>query len=100
MQRTLNARWKTLTVAAIGIALCLAATGCERTATSSDVQPVAVAAKEVAVAHARLEPWPETIRIQGSLLAFEDATIGSKLAGRVQTVAVDVGSIVREGDPW
>jgi RND family efflux transporter MFP subunit len=83
----------------IVIAACISATGCERTATSSDVQPLPAAAKEVAVAHARLEPWPETIRIQGSLLAFEDATIGSKLAGRVQTVAVDVGSIVREGDP-
>jgi RND family efflux transporter MFP subunit len=48
---------------------------------------------------ARLEPWPETIRIQGSLLAYEDATIGSKLAGRVETVAVDLGSIVERGDP-
>jgi RND family efflux transporter MFP subunit len=46
-----------------------------------------------------LEPWPETIRIQGSLLAYEDATIGSKLAGRVATVAVDLGSIVKRGDP-
>jgi RND family efflux transporter MFP subunit len=45
-----------------------------------------------------LEPWPETIRIQGSLLAFEDATIGSKLAGRVEAVAVDVGSIVKRGE--
>lgn len=46
-----------------------------------------------------MEPWPETIRIQGSLLAYDDAVVGSKLAGRVQTVAVDIGSIVEAGDP-
>jgi RND family efflux transporter MFP subunit len=46
-----------------------------------------------------IAPWPETIRVQGSLLAFEDAVIGSKLAGRVDEVAVDRGSIVKRGDP-
>jgi RND family efflux transporter MFP subunit len=62
--------------------------------------PVApVAAKEVIVVKARLEPWPETIRIQGSLLAYEDATVGSKLAGRVAKVLVDVGSIVKRDQP-
>lgn len=55
--------------------------------------------KEVIVTEARLEPWPETIRIQGSLLAYEDAVVGSKLAGRVASVSVDLGSIVKRGDP-
>ena len=32
------------------------------------------------------------------MLAYEDAVIGSKLAGRVDTVTVDVGSIVRRGE--
>jgi RND family efflux transporter MFP subunit len=45
-----------------------------------------------------LEPWPQTIRVQGSLLAFEEATIGSKLSGRVDKVEVDLGSVVRPGD--
>jgi RND family efflux transporter MFP subunit len=56
-------------------------------------------ARQVAVVAARLEPWPETIRVQGSLLAFDEATVGSKLAGRVAEVAVDLGSIVKRGDP-
>jgi RND family efflux transporter MFP subunit len=63
------------------------------------VDAAPVAAKKVVVAEARLEPWPETIRVQGSLLAYEDAVVGSKLAGRVATVHVDIGSIVKAGDP-
>ena len=55
--------------------------------------------KKVAITQARREPWPQTIRVQGSLLAYEDAVIGSKLAGRVATVDVDLGSIVRRGEP-
>lgn len=54
-------------------------------------------ARELVVAQARLEPWADTVRVQGSLLAYEDSTIGSKLAGRVETVAVDLGSRVRRG---
>lgn len=55
-------------------------------------------AKQVHVAAARLEPWPVTVRVQGSLLADEDAVIGSKLAGRVETVHVDLGSVVKRGE--
>ena len=58
-----------------------------------------VATKPVAVIQAHLDPWPETIRVQGSLLAYEDAIVGSKLAGRVDKVFVDLGSIVKAGDP-
>jgi RND family efflux transporter MFP subunit len=76
-----------------------AATGCHKVSPPSSVKAQPAAAKQVAVVEARLEPWPLTIRVQGSLLAFEDAIIGSKLAGRVATVEVDLGSIVRRGAP-
>jgi RND family efflux transporter MFP subunit len=59
----------------------------------------AVAPKEVVVVTAHLQPWPKTVSIQGSLLADEDAVIGSKVAGRVDSVAVDLGSVVKRGDP-
>jgi RND family efflux transporter MFP subunit len=36
--------------------------------------------------------------VQGSLLAHEDSVIGSKLACRVDSVAVDLGSVVKKGD--
>jgi RND family efflux transporter MFP subunit len=63
------------------------------------VETESVPAKEVAVVRARLESWPRTIQVQGSLLAYEDAVIGSKLAGRVAEIAVDLGSVVRQGEP-
>jgi RND family efflux transporter MFP subunit len=78
----------------------LATIGCEHAAVPSSPQtPASVVPKEVSVVQTRLEPWPETIRVQGSLLAYEEATVGSKLAGRVDAVAVDLGSIVIAGAP-
>jgi RND family efflux transporter MFP subunit len=82
----------------VGLAMC-AAIGCEKTAQPVAVQAAPGNAKEVAVVQARRETWPETIRVQGSLLAFEDAVVGSKLAGRVAEVFVDLGSIVKRGEP-
>jgi RND family efflux transporter MFP subunit len=74
--------------------------GCEKAVSPNPVQPVGgAAAKRVSVVVARLESWPKTIRVQGSLLAYEDATVGSKLAGRVADVAVDLGTIVKRGEP-
>ena len=46
----------------------------------------------------RLETWPETVRVQGNLLGYEQSTVGAKLGGRVDEVPVDLGSVVREGD--
>jgi RND family efflux transporter MFP subunit len=81
----------------------LAALGCNQTTAPADASSVAakktVAPKEVAVVEAALRPWPRTVAIQGSLLADEDSVIGSKLACRVDTVSVDLGSIVKKGDP-
>jgi RND family efflux transporter MFP subunit len=82
----------------VGIAICGVGIGCEHSAAPSPEVVQQAAAKSVAVVQASLEPWPETIRVQGSLLAFEDATVGSKLAGRVDKVEVDLGSVVNQGD--
>lgn len=64
--------------------------------------PVAVkkttAPKEVTVVQAAMQPWPKTVTVQGSLLAHEDAVIGTKLACRVDSVMVDLGSVVKKGD--
>jgi RND family efflux transporter MFP subunit len=86
----------------VGVAGIAGVSGCEKQAASNPVKAAAAggtAAKQVAVVEARLEAWPETIRVQGSLLAYDDATVGSKLAGRVAEVAVDLGSIVKRGEP-
>jgi RND family efflux transporter MFP subunit len=98
MLRALNEQRISWTFNLVCFALYISTAGCEHTAPSPQVQ-TASAPKKVAVVRAHLEPWPETIRVQGSLLAYEDATVGSKLAGRVDTVAVDLGSIVKVGEP-
>jgi RND family efflux transporter MFP subunit len=52
---------------------------------------------QVTVAEAAFELWPEKVRVQGSLLGDEQAVIGAKIPGRVENVAVDLGSIVNQG---
>jgi RND family efflux transporter MFP subunit len=87
-----------LTHALVVIVVLVAALACRQ----SEAPPVeakqAAAPKEVVVAQAALHPWPQTVRVQGSLLAHEDSVIGSKLACRVDSVAVDLGSVVKKGD--
>jgi RND family efflux transporter MFP subunit len=53
----------------------------------------------VQVADVRLETWPRTVRVQGSLLADEQAVIGAKIPGRVESVPVDLGTPVKERQP-
>jgi RND family efflux transporter MFP subunit len=98
MPLTSNARCYSNAILAISMMVYIAACGCKEIATPGAVSPTGVAAKQVTVIEARLESWPETIRVQGSLLAYEDAVVGSKLAGRVAEVAVDLGSVVQRGD--
>ncbi|BBO36426.1 efflux RND transporter periplasmic adaptor subunit [Lacipirellula parvula] len=83
-------------------ATSLALLGCGKAdpaATPSAAKMAPLAPKEVEVVAAQLLPWPRTVTVQGALLADEDAVLGSKLAGRVATVSVDLGSIVKKGDP-
>jgi RND family efflux transporter MFP subunit len=84
-----------------GGALLLLSGGCAKsggTVSASDIAAEKAAPKSVRVITVRQEPWPVTVRVQGSLLADEDAVIGSKLAGRVESVAVDLGSVVKRGE--
>lgn len=80
------------------LVVCAGTTGCEHAAPTVTGKAPPPDAKSVAIIQVSLSPWPETIRVQGSLLAFDEATVGSKLAGRVNTVEVDLGSIVKAGD--
>jgi RND family efflux transporter MFP subunit len=86
------------TLSILATIACIALVGCQRHGPPEAAKAAPASAKQVGVVAARLEPWPETIRVQGSLLAYEDSTVGSKLAGRVDKVFVDIGSIVKAGD--
>jgi len=92
--------WRASVWGALSLALLATVGGCARKA-GSEPQPQAAAKPppEVVVTEARLEVWPETIRVQGNLRGHEHATVGSKLAGRIGDVHIDLGSPVRRGDP-
>lgn len=98
MLPTILVRWIDSAVVATAIGLGFAVAGCHESAPAKVAEAAPVPAKEVAVTRASLQAWPQTIRVQGSLLAHEDAVIGSKLAGRVGEIAIDLGSVVRKGD--
>jgi RND family efflux transporter MFP subunit len=42
-------------------------------------------------------PVGQTVTVNGTLAAFDQATISVKVPGRLQTISVDLGSIVRKG---
>ena len=102
MQRTCLPIFPAHIASLLGVVFLLSSIGCQKGDSAADSvvgdsgQP---AAKEVVVASALVQPWPVTLRVQGSLLADENAVVGSKIAGRVETVSVDLGTIVKIGQP-
>ena len=83
--------------AIVCLAMVVVHAGCEKSALTVVTPAAEPVAKEVAVVRAQLQAWPRTISVQGSMLAYEDAVIGSKLAGRIAEVSVDRGSVVQKG---
>lgn len=93
----LRAAWAWAVLLPLGAALA----GCQTKAAPEATPAVesTAAPAQVDVATAELRPWPGVVRVQGSLLADEHAVVGTKVAGRVQKVHVDLGSHVAAGDP-
>jgi RND family efflux transporter MFP subunit len=60
-------------------------------ATSSKPRPVRAAAAEV-------RPMERAVTVTGLLLADEDATLSVKIGGRLRSLTVDLGSVVKRGD--
>ncbi len=71
---------------------------CQRTPTANAQAPAPLE-RDVRVAVAVDESWPTLLRIAGDLHADEDALLASKVAGRVASVAVDLGTRVEAGAP-
>lgn len=55
------------------------------------------APKRVRTARVEARPLPKSVQVNGTLDAYEKATIGAKVPGRVQLLAVDLGTRVRRG---
>lgn len=54
-------------------------------------------ARQVKVARAAEMPMGQTVTVNGTLAAFDQASIGAKVPGRLQSIGVDLGTNVRRG---
>ncbi|MEW6156875.1 MAG: efflux RND transporter periplasmic adaptor subunit [Verrucomicrobiota bacterium] len=70
---------------------CKPSTGSPHAKPSADAQPRAVSA-----ICAASQAWPRTIRATGSLAAFDQATLSTKVSGYLQELPVDLGTVVSE----
>jgi RND family efflux transporter MFP subunit len=96
--------WRWFTVALLISGLALAACGGDRNAQASSKDgsdghggPGSLPAREVRVARAETAPLARTVAVSGTLAADEEAELGPKVAGRLATLAVDLGDNVRRG---
>jgi len=54
-------------------------------------------ARQVKTARVEEIPFGETVTANGTLAAYDQSTAGVKVAGRLKTISVDLGSVVRRG---
>lgn len=86
-------------LAAFYFAMAVVSVGCQGSVTP----PPAPTAEDapptpVHVTSASVQEWPSTVRVQGSLMADEQAVVGSRVNGLVRSVMVDLGSVVKKGE--
>lgn len=55
------------------------------------------ATRKVKTARVEETPFGETVTANGTLAAFDQSTAGVKVAGRLSSISVDLGSVVRRG---
>lgn len=84
-----------------GALLCvLTIAGCSKAPVAQDApKPQAEEIPTVAVTPARMQTWGQSVTVHGTLLPDESAVLGCKVAGRVAEMLVDVGDLVRKGQP-
>lgn len=88
-------RMRTLVCAAL---LSLAAAACSRNDAASKKGPArADTARPVKTAVVTEQTMERTVAVIGTLAAQDEATLSVKVAGRIQTIAVDLGSTVKKG---
>ncbi len=80
------------------LAAALAVAGCSHQTGPKQEKAAAGPPPTVRVTAAQLQDWPRVVRVQGSLAGDEEAVVGANVAGLVQEVPVDLGTVVRKGD--
>jgi len=82
------------------IVCALTPVGCSKAPVAHEaLKPETVEIPTVAVTPARLQTWGQSVAVHGTLLPDESAVLGCKVAGRVAEMQVDVGDLVRKGQP-
>jgi RND family efflux transporter MFP subunit len=76
--------------------LAVVAVSCRESETKS--RPGAEAPRAVAIETAALRPMERTLAVTGTLAAQEQATLSVKVPGRLERIAIDLGSAVKRGD--
>src|ERR1044071_1843450 len=84
-------------------AMALAPAGCSKRAAAESGKETAApasarAARAVTVATVADQVMERSVAVIGSLAAHDEATLSVKVPGRLQTLAVDLGSSVRQGE--
>lgn len=82
-----------------GYLALLAGCGHEAAPAAPQVDAVPAVPPVVAVSQAEMQTWGQRVRVHGTLLPDETATLGSKVPGRIAEVLVDVGDVVRKDQP-
>jgi RND family efflux transporter MFP subunit len=54
-------------------------------------------ARQVKTVQVAETPIGETVTVNGTLAAYDQATVGTKVAGRLQSISVDFGTVVHKG---
>lgn len=54
-------------------------------------------ARQVRTVQVAQTPIGETVTVNGTLAAYDQTTVGLKVAGRLQMISVDLGTVVRKG---
>jgi RND family efflux transporter MFP subunit len=84
---------------AVSASLVVLLAGCKGDSSSASAQEgkPEQAPKQVRTERAQLRQLGTSVLVNGTLDAYDRATVGTKVAGRLQSMAVDLGSRVRRG---
>ncbi|MGE3313895.1 MAG: efflux RND transporter periplasmic adaptor subunit [Planctomycetaceae bacterium] len=82
------------------LVMLLLVAGCSKSAapTAENAEPAPKTRPEVRVVEVQLHPWPKSVRVQGTLMPHEQSVVSTRVAGEIERVPVDLGSIVKAGD--
>jgi len=84
-----------MVVAGLGITMLVS---CGKRDSSRAADKPAAPERSVSVARAEVRAIPRAISATGSLAAQEQATLSAKVAGRLERLDVDIGTVLQKGD--